>query len=153
MLWFLSLVLSLNCVLSATLMQQWARRYQELAQRRGATHRRSRMRAYISDGLSRFGMGQAPVTTIPRLLHIRIRLPLFRREFLFPIYTTIAYVTLGCISWGKWDLEAFTSPFTVTLIDIVLLFWLKRAWTREYARESMMIWLLPFGHREHQNVG
>ena len=39
------------------------------------------------------------------------------------------------------------SPFTVMLIDIVLLFWLKRVWTREYARESMMIWLLPFGHR------
>ncbi|KAI9447584.1 hypothetical protein H4582DRAFT_1867328, partial [Lactarius indigo] len=43
-LWFLSLILSLSCALSATLMQQWARRYQELAQRRGATHRRGRMR-------------------------------------------------------------------------------------------------------------
>ncbi|KAF8269058.1 hypothetical protein EI94DRAFT_1046580 [Lactarius quietus] len=32
-LWFLSLILSLSCALSATLMQQWARRYQELGQR------------------------------------------------------------------------------------------------------------------------
>jgi hypothetical protein len=46
-LWFLSLILSLSCALSATLMQQWARRYRELAQRRGAFHRRGRMRAYI----------------------------------------------------------------------------------------------------------
>jgi len=96
-LWFLSLVLSLNCALSATLMQQWARRYQELAQRRGATHRRGRMRAYIFDGLNRFGMAQA-VATMPRLLHISVFLFFAGLvEFLFPIYTTVAYATLGCI--------------------------------------------------------
>ena len=53
-LWFLSLILSLSCALSATLMQQWTRRYQELAQRRGAFHRRGRMRAYIFDGINKF---------------------------------------------------------------------------------------------------
>ena len=53
-LWFLSLVLSLNCALSATLMQQWARRYQELTQRRDALHRRGRVQAYIFDGMIRF---------------------------------------------------------------------------------------------------
>ncbi|KAI9457994.1 hypothetical protein BJY52DRAFT_446804 [Lactarius psammicola] len=96
-LWFLSLILSLNCALSATLMQQWARRYQELAQRRGATHKRGRMRAYIFDGLNRFGMAQA-VATMPRLLHISVFLFFAGLiEFLFPIYTTVAYATLGCI--------------------------------------------------------
>ncbi|KAI9457984.1 hypothetical protein BJY52DRAFT_1170420, partial [Lactarius psammicola] len=96
-LWFLSLILSLNCALSATLMQQWARRYRELAQRRGATHRRGRMRAYIFDGLNRFGMAQA-VATMPRLLHISVFLFFAGLiEFLFPIYTTVAYATLGCI--------------------------------------------------------
>ncbi|KAI9457988.1 hypothetical protein BJY52DRAFT_447096 [Lactarius psammicola] len=96
-LWFLSLILSLNCALSATLMQQWARRYRELAQRRGATHRRGRMRAYIFDGLNRFGMAQA-VATMPRLLHISVFLFFAGLvEFLFPIYTTVAYSTLGCI--------------------------------------------------------
>ena len=70
-LWFLSLILSLNCALSATLMQQWARRYRELAQRRGAFHRRGRMRAYIFDGIDRFGMAQA-VATMPMLLHISV---------------------------------------------------------------------------------
>src|SRR6266702_2891715 len=96
-LWFLSLILSLNCALSATLMQQWARRYRELAQRRGAFHRRGRMRAYIFDGINRFGMARA-VATMPTLLHISVFLFFAGlAEFLFPIYTTVAYTTLGCI--------------------------------------------------------
>ncbi|KAI9467266.1 hypothetical protein BJY52DRAFT_1077698, partial [Lactarius psammicola] len=95
--WFLSLVLSLNCALSATLMQQWARRYQELAQRRGAVHKHGRMRAYILDGIGRFRMAQA-VATMPTLLHISVFLFFAGLvEFLLPIYTTVAYTTLGCV--------------------------------------------------------
>ena len=78
-------------------MQQWARRYQELAQRRGAFHRRGRMRAYLFDGINRFGMARA-VATMPTLLHISVFLFFVGLvEFLFPIYTTVAYATLGCI--------------------------------------------------------
>ncbi len=96
-LWFLSLILSLNCALSATLMQQWARRYRELAQRHVAFHRRGRMRAYIFEGINRFGMARA-VATMPTLLHISVFLFFAGlAEFLFPIYTTVAYTTLGCI--------------------------------------------------------
>ncbi|KAF8263557.1 hypothetical protein EI94DRAFT_572071 [Lactarius quietus] len=96
-LWFFSLILSLNCALSATLMQQWARRYQELAQRRGAFHRRGRMRAYIFDGINKFGMARA-VATMPTLLHISVFLFFAGLvDFLFPIYPTVAYATLGCI--------------------------------------------------------
>jgi len=96
-LWFLSLILSLNCALSATLMQQWARRYQELAQRRGAFHRRGRLRASIFDGINRFGMARA-VATMPTLLHISVFLFFAGLvDFLFPIYTTVAYTTLSCI--------------------------------------------------------
>jgi hypothetical protein len=95
--WFLSLILSLTCALSATLMQQWARRYRELAQRRGAFHRRGRMRAFILDGISRFGMARA-VATMPTLLHISVFLFFAGLvEFLFPIYVTVAYAALGCI--------------------------------------------------------
>ncbi|KAI9457966.1 hypothetical protein BJY52DRAFT_1101590, partial [Lactarius psammicola] len=70
-LWFLSLILSLNCALSATLMQRWARQYQELAQRPGAFHRRGRIRAYILDGIDKFGMARA-VATMLALLHISV---------------------------------------------------------------------------------
>src|SRR6266702_7731734 len=93
-LWFLSLILSLDCALSATLTQQWARRYQELAQRRGAFHKRGRMRAYIFDGINRFGMARV-VATMPTLLHISVFLFFAGLvEFLFPIYTSVAYATL-----------------------------------------------------------
>ena len=94
-LWFLSLVLSLNCALSATLMQQWARRYQELAQRRSSIHRRVRMRAYIFNGINKFRMARA-VATMPILLHISVFLFFAGLvDFLFPIYTTVAYTTFG----------------------------------------------------------
>ena len=96
-LWFLSLVLSLNCALSATLMQQWARRYQELGQRRGTFHKRGRMRAYIFHGIHKFKMARA-VATMPTLLHISVFLFFAGLvEFLFPIQVTVACVTLGCI--------------------------------------------------------
>ena len=97
-LWFLSLILSLSCALSATLMQQWARRYQELAQRRVAFHRRGRMRSYIFDGVHRFGMARA-VATMPTLLHISVFLFFAGLvDFLFPIYAIVAYAALGCIT-------------------------------------------------------
>jgi hypothetical protein len=96
-LWFLSLVLSLTCALSATLMQQWARRYQELGQRRVAFHKRGRIRAYIFEGINRFGMARA-VATMPTLLHISVFLFFAGLvEFLFPIYATVAYTTFGSI--------------------------------------------------------
>ncbi len=114
-LWFLSLILSLNCALSATLMQQWARRYQELAQRRGAFHKRGRMRAYIFDGINRFGMARV-VATMPTLLHISVFLFFAGLvEFLFPIYTSVAYATLGCIM-------AFTLAYAIlTVLPIIYL--------------------------------
>ncbi|KAH8982423.1 hypothetical protein EDB92DRAFT_1894446 [Lactarius akahatsu] len=96
-LWFISLIPSLSCALSATLMQQWARRYQELAQRRGAFHKRGRMRAYIFDGVQRFGMARA-VATMPTLLHASVFLFFAGLvDFLFPIHTTVAYAALCCI--------------------------------------------------------
>jgi hypothetical protein len=96
-LWFLSLVLSLTCALSATLMQQWARRYQELGQRRVAFHKRGRIRAYIFEGINKFGMARA-VATMPTLLHISVFLFFAGLvEFLFPIYATVAYTTFGSI--------------------------------------------------------
>jgi hypothetical protein len=105
-LWFLSLILSLNCALSATLMQQWARRYQELAQRPGAFHKRGRMRAYIFDGTSRFGMTRV-IATMPTLLHLSVFLFFAGLvEFLFPIYPIVAYATLGCIM-------AFALPYAI----------------------------------------
>ena len=55
------------------------------------------MRAYIFDGINKFGMARV-VATLPTLLHISVFLFFLGLvEFLFPIYATVAYATLGCI--------------------------------------------------------
>ncbi|KAH9173277.1 hypothetical protein EDB89DRAFT_2095042, partial [Lactarius sanguifluus] len=96
--WFLSLVLSLSSGLSAALVREWARRYQEIAQRRGAPHKRARWRTYIFDGLKRFKMARA-IEAIPALLHLSIFLFFAGLvDFLIPINTTVAYFTLGWIA-------------------------------------------------------
>ena len=97
-LWFLSLVLSLTSALSATLLQQWARRYLELTQHRGAPHKRARIRAYVFDGVKGTNMYRA-VEAIPLLLHISVFLFLAGLvDFLFPINDTVAFYILGYIS-------------------------------------------------------
>jgi hypothetical protein len=96
--WILSLVLSLTCALAATLVQQWARRYMRLALRRGAPHKRARMRAYISDGIEGFKLNRA-IEAIITLLHISVFLFFTGLvEFLLPTNKTVAYVTLGCVA-------------------------------------------------------
>ncbi|KAI0039227.1 hypothetical protein FA95DRAFT_1470073, partial [Auriscalpium vulgare] len=89
-LWFLSLIMSLTCALAATLMQQWARHYLQVSQRRGAPHKRARIRAYLYQGIDRFGMAGA-VEFIPALLHTSVFLFFVGLvDFMFPINNTIA---------------------------------------------------------------
>ena len=96
--WVLSLVLSLTCALAATLVQQWARRYLQLALRRGAPHKRAQMRAYISDGIEGFKLNQA-IGAIITLLHMSVFLFFTGLvEFFLPVNTTVAYFTLGCVT-------------------------------------------------------
>jgi hypothetical protein len=96
-LWILSLVLSLTCALSATLVQQWARQYLRHALRRGAPHKRARMRAYIFDGIERFKLNRA-IEAITALLHVSVFLFFAGLvDFFSPINTSIAYFTLGCV--------------------------------------------------------
>ncbi|KAI9435114.1 hypothetical protein H4582DRAFT_1817862, partial [Lactarius indigo] len=113
-LWFLSLVFSLTCALSATLMQQWTRRYRELAQRRGAPHRRGYVRAYIFDGISKFEMARV-VATMPMLLHVSVFLFFVGLvDFLFPIDATVSYFTLGLhrgVRSGIRNLDGVTKHF------------------------------------------
>jgi hypothetical protein len=78
-------------------MQQWARRYKELAEHHGAPHRRGRIRAYIFDGIRRFGMTRA-VATMPILLHISVFLFFAGLvDFPFPTDTTVSYTTLALV--------------------------------------------------------
>ncbi|KAI9439747.1 hypothetical protein H4582DRAFT_1544562 [Lactarius indigo] len=95
--WFLSLILSLSCALLATLVQQWARRYLEYAQHRGAPRRRARIRAYMFEGVEKFRLSQT-VEAIPLLLHTSVFLFFAGLvDFLVPINKVVAFAALGCV--------------------------------------------------------
>ncbi|KAH9983041.1 hypothetical protein BJV74DRAFT_777880, partial [Russula compacta] len=71
LLWFLSLVISLTCALLATLLQQWARRYQRVAYPPYSPYKRARIRAFYSEGVEKLHM-QYTVDALPILLHISL---------------------------------------------------------------------------------
>ena len=70
-LWFLSLVISLTCAFLATLLQQWARRYLKITQSRYSPHKRARIRAFFSEGVTKCLLPWT-VDTLPTLLHISL---------------------------------------------------------------------------------
>jgi hypothetical protein len=70
-LWFLSLVISLTCALLATLVQQWARRYQRVAYPRYRPHKRARIHAFYRRGIEKSRIPRA-VEALPLLLHIAL---------------------------------------------------------------------------------
>ena len=70
-LWFSSLVISLSCALLATLLLQWARRYERVAYPRHSPHKRARIRAFYKRGVERWRIPRA-VEVLPMLLHISL---------------------------------------------------------------------------------
>ncbi|KAN0128550.1 hypothetical protein V8E53_013595 [Lactarius tabidus] len=72
-LWLLSLVISLTCALLATLLQQWARKYNTVTQPRLGAHMRVSMHAFFSHGVEKFLLPWA-VEALPTLLHISLYL-------------------------------------------------------------------------------
>ncbi|KAH9057767.1 hypothetical protein EDB87DRAFT_1536607, partial [Lactarius vividus] len=96
-LWFLSLILSLICALAATLMQQWARRYLQLAQSQTALHKRARTRAYLFEGVQTFRLSQA-VEAVPAVLHVSVFLFFAGLvDFLFSIDGVVAHAMFGVV--------------------------------------------------------
>jgi hypothetical protein len=70
-LWFLSLAISLTCAMMATLLQQSARRYIRVTQRRYSPHRRARIRAFFADGRDEL-LAPMVVEALPALLHFSL---------------------------------------------------------------------------------
>jgi hypothetical protein len=96
-LWLLSFSLSVACALSATLVQQWARKYLQTTQLPSSPQRRARVRAYLFQGVLRFHLGTV-ANAVPFLLHAAVFLFFAGLvEFLFHVNDTLAYVLLGCI--------------------------------------------------------
>ena len=103
-LWFTSLAFSTACALWATLMQQWTRRYLQVADRPYAPPRRARIRAFFSDGVEKFALAAA-VEVLPALLHASVLLFYVGLiDFLINVHHTVAFILLawvviGCLTY------------------------------------------------------
>ncbi|KAH9170660.1 hypothetical protein EDB89DRAFT_2071695 [Lactarius sanguifluus] len=96
-LWFLSLVFSLACALSATLIQQWSRIYLQGTEERFIPHERARMRTYLQKGVQNFHLADM-VDAIPMLLHISLFLFFGGLiVFLYNVDTTLARIILAFV--------------------------------------------------------
>ena len=99
-LWFTSLAFSTACALWATLMQQWTRRYLQVADRPYAPPKRARIRAFFADGVERFAFAAA-VEVLPALLHASVLLFYAGLvDFLININHTVAYSLLAWVAIG-----------------------------------------------------
>jgi hypothetical protein len=90
--WLLSFVFSVMSALSATMTQQWARRYLQLPQVPKSPSERARVRSFLFFGAQSYGMLNA-VEMPPTLLHISVFLFFSGLViFFFTVYKTIAIV-------------------------------------------------------------
>ena len=106
--WFLSLVLSLTCALMATLLQQWARRYLQIVQRKYAPLHYVRIHEYFSRGAHRFGIFGF-VEVLPLLLLLSVLLFFAGLVvFAFRGNHVVAYFTLTIVGFFILSYIAFT---------------------------------------------
>jgi hypothetical protein len=93
---FISLFLGLTCALMSTLIQQWAREYLQNSQLSAPPQKRSRVRAYLFEGLTKFQMRKM-VESLPVFLHISVFLFFFAvSEFLRTIDNTVGLAARCC---------------------------------------------------------
>lgn len=127
-LWFTSLGMSMACALLATLMQQWTRRYVQVADTHHNASKRALIRAFFADGVERFGFAAA-VEVLPALLHLSILLFYIGLiDFFLNINHTIAYILLALGSYAALAYSLLTiiplfypnSPYQTPLTS---LFW------------------------------
>jgi hypothetical protein len=71
-LWSLSLVVSLTCALLATLLQQWARRYLHITQKRNDPQKRAQTRELMSQALTKLVRLSWMIELLPFLLHTSV---------------------------------------------------------------------------------
>ena len=126
--WSFSLVLSLSCALVATSMQQWARKYLEFVQYRGTPRKRARIRAYMFDGVKKFGFSQA-VEIMPLQIHLSVFLFFAGLiDFFLHINKVIAFSILGltvllALNYAQYTLLPFFSPNSLYYTPLSELLW------------------------------
>lgn len=126
-LWLISLMTSICCALSATLVQQWARDYAHQVRRRGRPGIRGPVYATLALGVRRFKMEHA-VAAVIGLLHIAVAA--FFAGLLVLLYTTnttisialSAFMAAGVLFYVLvstlpmlWPESPYSTPFTPVL--------------------------------------
>ena len=97
-LWFISLGMSTACALWATLMQQWTRRYLQVADGPYGPPKRARIRAFFAEGVEKFALAAA-VEVLPVLLHTSVLLFYIGLiDFLLNINHTVAFTMLALVA-------------------------------------------------------
>jgi hypothetical protein len=92
--------MSTACALWATLMQQWTRRYMQVAGRPYGPPKRARIRAFFAAGVEKFGL-PAAVEVLPALLHASVLLFYIGLvDFLLNINHTVAFFLLTWAAMG-----------------------------------------------------
>jgi hypothetical protein len=129
-LWFVSLSISTGCALWATLMQQWARRYVQIADRPDVSQEQARIRAFFAKGVETFGLATA-VEVLPVLLHASV---LFFYvglvDFLLHINYTVGFTLLVLVA---------LSVLAYFILSIMPLFWPNSPYLTPL---SMVIWFV-----------
>ncbi|KAF5312134.1 hypothetical protein D9619_002727 [Psilocybe cf. subviscida] len=136
-LWFLSLSFSLMCALSATLVEQWTRRYLQATISRPAPQDRARIGAFLYQGIKVYRMS-AIVEIIPMLLHISLFFFFAGLvAFLAPLNTGLEYIILSILI-GSCGLYILVSVLPV--LDLSCPFWTplsKNIWYTLYKLQAI----------------
>jgi uncharacterized protein DUF6535 len=92
--------MSTACAMWATLMQQWTRRYMQVADRPYGPPKRARIRAFFSSGVKRFALAAA-IEVLPALLHASVLVFYIGLiDFLININYTVGFIMLTWIALG-----------------------------------------------------
>ncbi|KAF5312163.1 hypothetical protein D9619_002728 [Psilocybe cf. subviscida] len=136
-LWFLSLSFSLMCALSATLVEQWTRRYLQATISRPAPQDRARIGAFLYQGIKGYRMS-AIVEIIPMLLHISLFFFFAGLvAFLAPLNAGLEYLILSILI-GSCGLYILVSVLPV--LDLSCPFWTplsKNVWYILYKLQAI----------------
>jgi Family of unknown function (DUF6535) len=154
--WLSSLVLSICAALSATLMQEWARRFLQLPQIPSGQTERARVRSYLFLGIQKYHTHHA-VEMTPTLLHLSV--------FLFfaglMIFTFVSHQTVAIalsISVGLFSLAYFAltvlscfrlnCPYRTPMSSICWFLWHTllcfEAFFRRFLLRRLHNWLVPY---------
>ena len=117
--WFISLVLCLSCALMAALLQQWARRYLQIVQRKYEPLHAARVHEYFSRGARRIGIF-ALVDVLPLFLLLSVFL-FFTGLVVFAFRGNhiVAYFTLAVVGFS---ILSYTALSLMSLISHDYLF-------------------------------